>query len=76
VLPPRRAEDRIRALRLPGQFTRLDADGNGAVDAADLKELMSPARSSVRGGAVIAALDTNGDGKLDPGEFVAAFEED
>jgi Ca2+-binding EF-hand superfamily protein len=56
-----------------GHFARLDADGDGAISASDLRELLAPAHSVVRPSTVLAALDANGDGVLSEAEFVAAL---
>lgn len=55
-------------------FRRLDLDGNGRISIEDLRRLQSPLDLPVRVGAVLAALDTDGDGELSPEEFKAAFE--
>lgn len=52
------------------QFRRLDLWNDGYIDAEDLRQLLSPARVNVRPMAVVAALDQNGDGRLDPTEFL------
>jgi Ca2+-binding EF-hand superfamily protein len=57
----------------PGHFRRLDADGDGAIEPADLERLLAPARSAVRIRAVIAALDGDGDGRLNPAELVRSL---
>jgi Ca2+-binding EF-hand superfamily protein len=54
-------------------FHRLDLQGNGRITAADLLDLQHPIESSVRIQAVVAALDTNGDGAIDPAEFQACL---
>lgn len=56
-----------------GHFRLLDVDRDGLVTRDDLEALVSPARSSLRPAAVLAALDRNGDGALDPAEFRAAL---
>jgi len=53
------------------QFRRLDLWNDGYIDADDLRQLLSPARVNVRPTAIIAALDGNGDGRLDQAEFLA-----
>jgi Ca2+-binding EF-hand superfamily protein len=54
-------------------FRRLDLNGDGLIEADDLKGLASPARIDVRASAVLAALDRDGDGALSPTEFRAAL---
>lgn len=59
-------------LPLPGEvghFLRLDVDRSGALDADDLRTLGQGGRIPVRPGAVISALDRDGDGKISPDEF-------
>jgi Ca2+-binding EF-hand superfamily protein len=53
------------------QFRRLDLWNDGFIDADDLRQLLSPARVNVRPTAIVAALDLNGDGRLDQAEFLA-----
>ena len=55
-------------------FDRLDQDGDGFVGSQDLRTLQAPMHLSVRTNAVIAAIDTDGDGKISTAEFTAAFE--
>lgn len=54
-------------------FRRLDLDGNGAISEEDLKELLRPLQVTVRPRAVIASIDTNGDGVVDEGELRASM---
>ena len=58
---------------IPGpvsHFRRLDVDDDGFIDAVDLQLLISPSRIDVRPTAVLAALDRDGDGRLDESEFL------
>ncbi len=55
-------------------FYRLDKDEDGYISSADLMDLLSPASVGVRAGAVIASVDRDGDGRLDPAEFKAALQ--
>lgn len=54
-------------------FRRLDIDADGMITLEDLAELQRPLVLPVRAGAVLAALDGNGDGDLDEEEFRAAM---
>ena len=54
-------------------FRRLDLDGNGRVSIEDLRRLQSPLELPVRAAAVLAALDTDGDGEMSAEEFAAAM---
>ena len=54
-------------------FRRLDLHDDGFIDAADLQELLTPARLSVRLSAVVAALDRDGDGRLTRAELEGGF---
>lgn len=54
-------------------FRRLDPSGDGAIDEADLRSLLSPARLDLRLNAVLSALDRDGDGRLTEAEFRAAM---
>ncbi|MEW6072528.1 MAG: EF-hand domain-containing protein [Planctomycetota bacterium] len=61
---------------IPGpvtHFRRLDLDDDGFVDARDLALLLAPARIPIRTSAVLAALDRDGDSRLDETEFLAAM---
>ncbi len=66
---PARGLGRDATPKSPSHFFRLDANGDGAIDETDLRNLLLPARASIRLGALIAALDRDGDGRLDPIEF-------
>ncbi|MEM7309356.1 MAG: EF-hand domain-containing protein [Planctomycetota bacterium] len=62
--------------RVPGpirHFDRLDYDRSGFLEEEDLLDLLRPANVDVRVGAVVAALDSNGDGKLSRLEFEEAL---
>lgn len=54
-------------------FRRLDYDRSGSVDLQDLESLLRPMRSAVRPAAVLATLDTDGDGAISELEFAAAM---
>ncbi len=54
-------------------FRRLDYDRSGGIDLRDLEELQRPLRSAVRPAAVLATLDTDGNGSISPEEFAAAM---
>ena len=54
-------------------FRRLDIDANGVISLEDLAELQRPLVLPVRTPAVLAALDTDGDGALDENEFRASM---
>lgn len=54
-------------------FRRLDLDGSGEITAGDLLALQRPIQLPVRLAAVLATLDTNGDGGIDPAEFEASM---
>jgi Ca2+-binding EF-hand superfamily protein len=54
-------------------FRRLDIDANGVISLEDLAELQRPLVLPARTPAVLAALDTNGDGVLDESEFRASM---
>ena len=56
-----------------GSFRRLDLDGDGMISLEDLRRLQSPLALPVRAAAVLAALDSDGDGELSPREFSAAL---
>jgi Ca2+-binding EF-hand superfamily protein len=61
-----------QALWIPGPvpaFKRLDFDEDGELSANDLIELARPLQVPVRIHAIIAALDTDGDGTLSEAEF-------
>jgi Ca2+-binding EF-hand superfamily protein len=55
------------------QFRRLDLDGDGVISPEDLQRLQAPLNLPVRSAAVLAALDSDGDGKLTPVEFAQAL---
>jgi EF hand len=50
-------------------FERLDLNANGQIDEHDLFDLQYPLTLPVRGSAVLAALDADGDGALSKDEF-------
>ena len=54
-------------------FRRIDIDADGLISLDDLAELQRPLVLPVRARAVLAALDTNGDGTLDETEFRASM---
>jgi hypothetical protein len=54
-------------------FRRLDLDGDGRITAEDLLALQRPIQLPVRLAAVLATLDTNGDGGIDSAEFDASM---
>lgn len=62
-----------RILEPTPHFERLDRDADGFLSGDDLAAIQSPASLPVRANAVVAALDTDGDGRLSPAEFRAAF---
>ncbi len=64
------------SLWIPGPvsaFERLDYDEDGQLSASDLVELARPLQVPVRIHALIAALDTDGDGTLSESEFRASM---
>jgi len=63
-----------RSKRPTVHFDRLDQNGDAFIGADDLRLLQSPMQLSVRTNAVIAAIDTDGDGQISLAEFSAAFE--
>lgn len=61
---------------IPGptsSFRRLDLDNDGRITAEDLLALQRPMQLPVRYAAVLATLDTNGDGAIDAAEFAASM---
>ena len=54
-------------------FVRLDLERDGRITVADLAELQRPIFLPIRTAAVLATLDTNGDGALDEAEFGACM---
>ena len=61
---------------IPGpvpSFRRLDLDNDGKITAEDLLALQRPMQLPVRYAAVLATLDTNGDGGIDATEFAASM---
>lgn len=65
----------IPRLQAPvSSFRRLDLDADGGISATDLSRLQAPVQTVVRANAVLAALDLDGDGRLDAAEFGAAFD--
>jgi len=54
-------------------FRRLDYDNDGFIEEQDLAELLRPAHVDVRATAVLAALDTDGDGRLSEAELDRAL---
>jgi Ca2+-binding EF-hand superfamily protein len=61
---------------IPGpvsDFRRLDLDHDGRITAEDLLALQRPMQLPVRYAAVLATLDTNADGAIDPAEFAASM---
>lgn len=62
--------------RIPGPvrpFTRLDLDRDGGITVEDLQQLEFPMALPVRPATVIASLDGDGDGRLDPDELARAL---
>lgn len=55
-------------------FRRLDLDSNGYVSLTELERLQRPQTLSVSNAAVLAALDTDEDGRLSASEFQRALE--
>lgn len=55
-------------------FRRLDLDGNGEVSIEELERLQRPLTLEVRIGAVLAALDADGNGTLSSDEFAGALD--
>jgi len=77
-LVPRKLQDGstpqpVRIMPPVRSFRRLDIDADGEISLDDLAELQRPLVLPVRARAVLAALDTNGDGVLDESEFRAAM---
>lgn len=61
---------------IPGpvtHFRRLDLDDNGYVNPDDLRELLVSSGLNVRPTALLAAIDLNGDGRVDEREFLAGL---
>jgi len=54
-------------------YVRLDFDQSGAVGLTDLEELQRPLQSSVRAPAVLAMMDSNGDGSISASEFAESM---
>lgn len=54
-------------------FRRLDIDGNGRITREELSELQRPWILNIQSSAVLAALDTDGDGAVGEAEFWAAM---
>ena len=54
-------------------FRRLDLDGDGLVSLRELQALQSPLQLTLRVNTVLAALDTDEDGKLSEREFLDAL---
>ncbi len=54
-------------------FHRLDNDWDGDISHADLSVLLTGAGIDVRPSAIIATLDTDGDGRLSPEEFYGSM---
>lgn len=54
-------------------FRRLDFDHSGGISVQDLTDLQRPLQLSVRTSAVVATLDTDGDGEISEVEFRAAL---
>ncbi len=54
-------------------FRRLDLVPDGRITAEELLELQRPIQLPVRLAAVLATLDTNGDGAIDEAEFTACM---
>ena len=54
-------------------FSRLDSDGDGKIDSADLRKKLTQSHSSVRASAIISALDVDGDGSINSEEFLIAM---
>jgi len=54
-------------------FRRLDLEPDGRITIAEMTELQRPIFLPIRTAAVLATLDTNGDGALDEAEFNACM---
>ncbi len=79
-LPPAAADRRFEAsppgpgsAATPLVFRRLDSDGDLWIEPEDLGKLLQPAHLDVQLSTVLAALDRDGDGKVDPGEFISSL---
>lgn len=62
--------------RIPGpvsSFRRLDLDGDGRISLEDLTQLQRPIQIPVRINAVLATLDTDGDGSVSEAELAASM---
>ena len=70
----RRAEARTAlALRLREQFDKVDANGNGGIEAAEYGNLLL-VRAAGKSAPALAAFDRNHDQRLDFAEYVALVE--
>ena len=56
-------------------FSRLDYDEDGSVSFEDLDALIRPIQSSIRLNAVVATLDTDGDGVVSHDEFISSMQD-
>ena len=64
--------------RIPGpvsSFRRVDHDGDGAISAGDLDRLLFGSGIEMRPAALIATIDTDGDGRISEAEFFASMQD-
>ncbi|XP_046330583.2 calmodulin-like [Haliotis rufescens] len=73
---PNIAEEKRSHGEMRRAFDQIDKDGNGLLDADELKDVLTRCGRSLSMKEVkslIAKVDVNGDGKLDFNEFVSLF---